>query len=69
MIGMVVYHLMKVAKSLEKISENIGQASDDLRENLEQALSYFSALPFFSMFSKKKKEPTTRSKKKRVIKN
>ncbi|MBU4479929.1 hypothetical protein KKG48_00595 [Patescibacteria group bacterium] len=64
MLGMVVYHLIKVAKSLEKISENVGQISDDLQESVEQSLQTLSSLPIFSMFFRKKETKVRRKKRK-----
>lgn len=64
MIGLVIYRLIKVAKSLENISENIGQMSDDLREGLENTLENLFSLPFFSMFFRKKEKEPGRKKQK-----
>lgn len=54
MIGLAVYHIIKIAKSLEVISENIENLSSDLQESIEGILGKLSVLPFFSMFFKRK---------------
>lgn len=64
MIGFVIYHLIKVTKSLEQISENIENASDELHENLKDALTVLGTLPILSFFFKTKKRKEKKGSKK-----
>ena len=62
MMGVVVYRVIKIAKSLQQISENIEDASDDLGERLEDVLHNLSTLPILSFFFKNKKRGRAKSK-------
>ncbi len=73
MIGLAVYHVIKIAKSLEVISENIENLSSDLQESIEGILEKLSIVPFFSMFFKRKPvkgktKPKVRKTRKRSVK-
>jgi len=61
MIGLVVYRIIKIVKSLEKVSENIEIVSEDLQENIGYILEKLSVLPIFSMFFKRR-EPKVKTK-------
>jgi len=63
MIGFVVYHLIKVARSLHKISENVEDMAEDLSDNLEYVLKTLSTLPLLSFFFKKKEKVVKKKKK------
>ncbi|AKM84363.1 TPA: hypothetical protein DCZ46_03380 [Candidatus Campbellbacteria bacterium] len=59
----IFYHLIKVARSLDKISENIEEMSEDLSDNLEYVLKTLATLPILSFFFKKKEESVKNKKK------
>ncbi len=48
--GMITYYLMKVVRELSRIANNVGEASDDLRVQLEDVLEQLASIPFLSSF-------------------
>ncbi len=62
LFGVIAYHLMKITKDLSKISNNLGEASDDLREQIEATLEKLSSIPFLSSFLRKE-SPKKHNKK------
>lgn len=62
MMGVVVYRVIKIAKSLQKISENIENASDDLGDRLENILNNLATMPILSFFFKNKNRRRAKSK-------
>lgn len=50
LFGMITYYLMKVARELNRIANNVGEASDDLRVQLEDILEQLASIPFLSAF-------------------
>ena len=50
LFGMITYYLMKVARELSRIANNVGEASDDLRAQLEDILEQLMSIPFLSSF-------------------
>ncbi len=48
--GMIAYHLVKITKELRRITDNLGGASDELRDSLSDLIERLSSLPILSMF-------------------
>ncbi len=48
--GMIAYHLVKITRELRRITDNLGDASDELRESLADIIERLSGLPILSMF-------------------
>ncbi len=48
--GMIAYHLVKITKELRRITDNLGGASDELRDSLSDLIERLSSLPVLSMF-------------------
>ncbi len=61
--GIIIFHIIHIAKSLREISLNISNASHDVKEKLEEVLEKFSFWSLASLFFKK------RSKKGHVAKS
>ncbi|MDE2001741.1 MAG: hypothetical protein KGI60_04230 [Patescibacteria group bacterium] len=48
--AVIAYYLMKVARNLRRISDNLGDASDDVHVKIEEALENLASIPFLSAF-------------------
>ncbi len=54
----VSYYLINIAKNLNKLSNDLTQTSQEVRENITEIMKQLSSLPFLSFFLKKWKEKT-----------
>lgn len=59
---LVSYYIVRIAKNLNKLSDDLHQASEEVRENIKEIMERLSSLPFLS-FLLKKSENKTGSKK------
>ncbi len=65
-ISMVAYNVVKITRDLRKIANNMGHASEDIRESIEDALENLSSIPFLSMFLNLKRKTSRKSHRKVV---
>jgi biopolymer transport protein ExbB/TolQ len=49
----LLYNFIRIEKHVRKISENLENASQDVKENLESLIGKIIALPLLSLFFKK----------------
>ena len=49
----ILYYLLRIARHVENISNNIEIATDEARENLSKIIEKLLSLPFISRFIKK----------------
>ena len=61
--AMVTYYLIKIAKNVNKISENLDQASDEIKANVKEIIDRLSRLPILSFLLNKENNRTNLSKK------
>lgn len=61
--GMIAYQLVKITRELRRITDNLGNASDELRDSLSDIIERLSSLPILSMFMNDKSGPSGHSKK------
>lgn len=52
--GFIAYNLMKITRDLSRIANNFSEASDDMRDKLEEVLERLSEIPFLSSFLQRK---------------
>lgn len=50
-----IYYLVKITRHVNKISENLEHASDEVKKNVEEIIENLSKLPLISRFLKHKK--------------
>ncbi len=62
LIFLVIYHFMRMIQELEKISRNIRETSDEVKEDIRDVVENLSGLPILSYFLKKR-SATHRAKK------
>ncbi len=61
--GIIAYHLVKITKELRRITDNLGDASDELRDSLADLIERLSSLPILSMFMNDRSGSVGRHKK------
>jgi len=62
---LISYYLIRIAKNLNKLSEDLHTASEEVRENIKDIMGQLSKLPFLSFLldkSLEKKSKKGRSK-------
>ncbi len=64
LFAILTYHLIRIARELEKLSRNINQASSEVSERINDIINNLSDLPILSYFLKKRS--ATRERKGRV---
>ena len=55
LLGIVIYYLVKIARHINKISENVEHASAEIADRIEDVIEKLQALPLVSLFFKKSK--------------
>ena len=54
LLGLIAYNLMKITRDLSRIANNFSEASDDLRDKLEEVLEQLYEIPVLSSFLRKR---------------
>lgn len=56
LLAIVVFYLIKIARHLNKIAENLDSASDEVRQRLKEVIQAASELPVVSFLFKQHKK-------------
>ncbi len=68
LFAIMAYYLVRIAKHIDKISNNLDEASGEVKENVKEIISKLSVLPLFSLFFKNR-TGNNKSDKKRSKQN
>lgn len=60
--AMAVYHLMRIAKKIHEISDNLSELSEETKKAIEEIIEKLSNLPILSFFVKKKVKKESKHK-------
>lgn len=67
LLGMVAYYFVQIARQMQNLSENLNQASDEIKENIGEIFDNLSRIPFLSFLFKENKDEQRKLKKGRKI--
>lgn len=59
---MVSYYIVHIARNLNKLSNDLSQASEEVKENVKEIMERLSRLPFLSLLLKKSDTKTVLKK-------
>lgn len=63
LLGMAAYYLIQIARQVQNLSENLNQASDEIKENIQEIFDNLSRIPLLSFLFKEKKGGQRKLKK------
>ena len=64
--SIVTYHLIHIARELEKLSSNLSQASSEAGEKINDIIDRLSDLPIFSYFLRKRSPARNRKDQEKI---
>gem|GEM_PF-6084156 len=63
LLGMMAYYLIQIARQMQNLSENLNQASDEIKENIGEIFDNLSRIPLLSFLFKENKDEQRKLKK------
>ena len=66
LLGIMAYYFIQIARQVQNLSENLNQASDEIKENIKEIFDNLSRIPLLSFLFREKKEEHRKIKKGRI---